>query len=716
MNPSPADRPTYPVIDFLNSAKPLTRSLRSNALTPFNSDTSFSIRLREWVISWGGLLIVVLVSFLSRIPVLGRLSLNLDEGFTLLYSRQSWSAVSGFDGYYSPHPPLFFLLVKLSDLIFVETIAARVVTAVFGIGAIVAFYLLVTRLFDKRVAFAASIVIILSPIHLFYSRTGKMYVPVSFFIALTYLSFVAFIQTRQKRWAILYSIALIGSVWIDYSAAYALLPHFIVLAYAIWKLRRESLPLLVAAVSAGLCFVPWLPQLKSTIDNLSANPDQANRSTFVPSFAGLEQAIATLTGFDGFGTPCCIGTLPMWDRWSDAHLIMFGSMVVIAIIGIVIAGRSLGCAVSLLLFGGTIAASTLVSLISPGFETRTVLTSTLGWAILASVAFVNKPVPIALRSAGIAGWLLVVIASSLGVPSVFEYGARNSWTEAAEDLRIQSHLGKPILFFSYGGIVTDLIDVYADDLDTTNRVITLMDGRTERTRGGEHWLDRGLEARQVDAGELEHLLSPLNPENDAVWLIAKFGGPQVRVELLRLGYRKVSDIRHQGLVLELYARDGAQLGRLIEIDGKPGPFDNQWSGWSIPGESIVRDTGTQDSENQSDIVDLSGDDRVGMAKWSYPTAVPGLYTIRVRMSVDSPATKVFVKLNCKSIDGARLIRSEYEYSDLKNGTRTMNIQTAALCPIGTTSLDVIIGRVGMGGAFLHEAELMESPSVFTENQ
>ena len=35
-------------------------------------------------------------------------SMWLDEGFALLYSQQSWRSVVGLNGFYSPHPPLYF--------------------------------------------------------------------------------------------------------------------------------------------------------------------------------------------------------------------------------------------------------------------------------------------------------------------------------------------------------------------------------------------------------------------------------------------------------------------------------------------------------------------------------------------------------------------------------------------------------------------------------
>ena len=41
----------------------------------------------------------------------------LDEGFSLLYSKQDWAAAAGFHGFYSPHPPLYFTLIKVFNIV-----------------------------------------------------------------------------------------------------------------------------------------------------------------------------------------------------------------------------------------------------------------------------------------------------------------------------------------------------------------------------------------------------------------------------------------------------------------------------------------------------------------------------------------------------------------------------------------------------------------------
>ena len=115
---------------------------------------------------------VVLLGALVRIFKLDHLSLWLDEGFTVLYSRQEWAAVSGSTGFYSPHPPLYFTLVKVSDLFFPDELAGRLISVAAAIATIPVFYRLIAMVLDRRAAFVACLVLALSPIHALLRARG----------------------------------------------------------------------------------------------------------------------------------------------------------------------------------------------------------------------------------------------------------------------------------------------------------------------------------------------------------------------------------------------------------------------------------------------------------------------------------------------------------------------------------------------------------------
>src|SRR5579864_6731310 len=56
---------------------------------------------------------VVLLGGVLRLYHVNALSLWVDEGLTVIDARLPWPTVLGFGRVYSPHPPLYFALVKL---------------------------------------------------------------------------------------------------------------------------------------------------------------------------------------------------------------------------------------------------------------------------------------------------------------------------------------------------------------------------------------------------------------------------------------------------------------------------------------------------------------------------------------------------------------------------------------------------------------------------
>src|SRR5215218_7878008 len=199
--------------------------------------------LNARVLAIAGFTTVVIVGALIRIVRLEHLSLWLDEGFTVLYSRQEWAAVSGTTGFYSPHPPLYFTLVKVSDLFFPDELAGRLISVAAAIATIPVFYKLISMVLDRRAAFVACLVLALSPIHAYYAQEARMYALVVFLIAVSYLALVSYHFTPRWKWAALYGLSAALALWVDYSSTYALAPQGLFILVQLFRYRRRALPL-----------------------------------------------------------------------------------------------------------------------------------------------------------------------------------------------------------------------------------------------------------------------------------------------------------------------------------------------------------------------------------------------------------------------------------------------------------------------------------------
>lgn len=110
-----------------------------------------------------------------RLWRLDQLSLWLDEGFTVMYSRLPWSELLGLRGQYDVHPPLYYALVKLVSGWLPDATAGRTVSAVSGALLVPVAYRLARLVIDPRAAVVAAAVVAIAPLHVWYSREARMY-------------------------------------------------------------------------------------------------------------------------------------------------------------------------------------------------------------------------------------------------------------------------------------------------------------------------------------------------------------------------------------------------------------------------------------------------------------------------------------------------------------------------------------------------------------
>lgn len=122
---------------------------------------------RRWAIG----ACLVLAAALRLVDV-GRQSLWIDEVLSLESAAQPL-AVLAFEA--DGHPPLYHLLLKLSGRWSASELRGRVLSALFGVGAVGMLIVAGTRMFGADVGLLAGVLLALSPLHVWYSREGRMY-------------------------------------------------------------------------------------------------------------------------------------------------------------------------------------------------------------------------------------------------------------------------------------------------------------------------------------------------------------------------------------------------------------------------------------------------------------------------------------------------------------------------------------------------------------
>jgi Dolichyl-phosphate-mannose-protein mannosyltransferase len=640
-----------------------------------------------------GIVAATMLGAALRLSRLDDLSLRNDEGFTLLYTHQSWAAVLGLHGFYDAHPPLFFALAKLGNLVVAESIAARVVAAVAGIATIPVVYRLGTRLLDERAGLAAALLVAFSPLHIAASRDGRMYAPVTLAVVVSYDALVAYWQ-RPAAWrGVLYGVAVAAAVYIDYSAAYALAPQALLLGVAVWKLRRRAAWLVGGAAMAVLAYVPWLPQIAATIDGVNQN--ERRTEILGATWRTIGNAVPFLVGLDGRASAARMHWPHPLDRWPGLHPLFLILVIPAGFVGALVLCRNrLGLAVALALAVGVPATAVLISEISPGFAVRTLVPATVGWSLLTGAVFARdralRPLPRWLRAVGVAGWCYLLVISVVAIPPLYAQSGRVRWKEASVDLARLNTRHYPIVTYSMGGMDTDLIDLYAGDRLNGARRITVVDGVEEHQFGAQRWLDRGPTLKDVEAGKLGELLSD-TPENGAVWFVThrSTGSPVVRKALAALGYDLLLHRRYTGLTMELYARPGTDLGRALDVNGSLAGTGNTTSDWEVPAAASFQPVTRGDGRRK---LVLSSKARGQTAVYRAEGTMPGLYTLRVTAVAMGDNAAARATIRCLAADGS----VRYEASQTTDGKRARTPRTlrfAAPCPSGTIGVAIVLENV-----------------------
>jgi uncharacterized membrane protein len=221
-----------------------------------------SVRSRVDAVSraqWA-LVVILVAAAVLRLWALDATSLWYDELYSVVIRSQYpfWQLVLADD----PHPPLYYLMLgSWLDVFDTSAVAARSLSAVFGVGAVAAGYVAGTELQDRTTGLVTAGCIAVAPVHVQFSQTARMY---SLAMLCTTLSFATFAtlyraddQRRQYIRYIVTVTALVythvfGAIVLAGQTAYAII-EWTIDAYTgptPWELGRLSM--LIAGV-----IIPW---------------------------------------------------------------------------------------------------------------------------------------------------------------------------------------------------------------------------------------------------------------------------------------------------------------------------------------------------------------------------------------------------------------------------------------------------------------------------
>src|SRR5688572_24771984 len=140
---------------------------------------------------------ILLIGALFRFSGLDNQSLWLDELHTMNEADPniSWAALFNQLKCCDPHPPLHFIITRLSFSLFGHTeMVARMVTAVAGTLSILVMYGLGKELKNKNLGLLAALLTSFNYYNVFYSQEARVYIFAFLFAALSFLFFIKLIK------------------------------------------------------------------------------------------------------------------------------------------------------------------------------------------------------------------------------------------------------------------------------------------------------------------------------------------------------------------------------------------------------------------------------------------------------------------------------------------------------------------------------------------
>lgn len=191
------------------------------------------------------LLAIVLLAWGLRLARIERQSLWWDESLSLYRAQRSVPFILSnhidFPGMETTdqHPPLYFLVLHIfAKLAGERDLALRLPSALFSTLTVPLVYALARRLFDQRTALGATLLVALSPFHLWYAQEARMYTMVTALCTLSLYALWRALNARQWRWGAVAVGAMGAALATQYLAA-LLLPVQALLC-AVWFLGNRA--------------------------------------------------------------------------------------------------------------------------------------------------------------------------------------------------------------------------------------------------------------------------------------------------------------------------------------------------------------------------------------------------------------------------------------------------------------------------------------------
>lgn len=434
-----------------------------------------------------------------RVLRLGAKGLWLDEAFSLWMAALPLDRLFAELGRLDQHPPLYYVVLHFWSAFGQGEATARLLSALFSAATIPVVFFLARRLLGREAAFAAALLLALSPFHVRFAQEARMYALYAFNASFALLALAHLLtgDRRRRIWAGYVAFTVLA-LWTHNTAIFLPLAVNLFVMPAILLTRPRAprpgdlaLPPLRAWLPAQAAVVlvwsPWLPtwwtQVRRVDNEFWIQP---------PTRAAVFDLWPTLVS----------AHLPMQPDWLRLGVSLLA--VLVAALGIwALRRRPRLLGLLLVLVIAPVAVELLVSLRRPIFYDRTLIWITAPLLMLMAAGVVS------LRRTVVLPALLLALLAAANILSLNEYYRRfekEQWREAAAYVAQEAGDGDLLLFNA--SWVQIPFEYYFE-----------RSGRALEMRGAPvNLFDAGILEPKMTAADVP-TLTPLLEENACIWLV-----------------------------------------------------------------------------------------------------------------------------------------------------------------------------------------------------
>lgn len=207
-------------------------------------------------------------------------SIWFDEAFSSYLIRGNFADIWQLTAL-DVHPPFFYFCLKIWSLIFgTSVISLRFMSIFFGGLSLILIFHLVKQWFGLRPAVFASFFMALSPVFIRLAQEMRMYTLVLFIVASATFILAKALQTKKRRYWIIYAVLVSLGMWTHYFTSLAWLTHLIFIYKKQGSLKKlfHQKEAILSYILSVLLYLPWLPFFLKQFSNVQ-------RAFWIPSIS-----------------------------------------------------------------------------------------------------------------------------------------------------------------------------------------------------------------------------------------------------------------------------------------------------------------------------------------------------------------------------------------------------------------------------------------------